>query len=381
MPTYYGRKPYIKRSKNSRGKYHDMMRNLTNAQVHQKIIEAWSVFEKPYRTSNYHEMQHFHHSNFRRPHWPGPTDANPVISQNCNGSILDATTAEGDFPSVPCGGNIGLIMGGQDGQGQPWIQDDIAWQFAIPGLAKGSISGNTYTAPSCQSIIDGDCFDTNDNISGYHLGEVTPYGVQQPKESCGFSNIVVSVTQPVECLEDDCLIGTGNIMTSDGADADAPVDGDEYSITGVSDDDITWSISVGSITPGGVVTVTGECGVATITAQMCSETITRDVKMPDGTWVADGTCGQTETGCAQCPTFGVAVDEFSGVYKYHIDGFFDRVCVTPDGSPNNCCDILGAPCVAARAITCPDGSCASPCDTTATKKMWPGVDRFIWECV
>ena len=134
MTQEFGRRAYIKRSKKKRGKYHDLMRNLTNRQVHNKIIEKHSEFEKPYRTPNYHEMQHFHPSGYAIPYRSGPTDANPVIAVNCNGALLIATTSDGDMPTIECGGNTILIMGGHDGQGQPWDEEDIKRPWSLHSL-------------------------------------------------------------------------------------------------------------------------------------------------------------------------------------------------------------------------------------------------------
>ncbi|MBI5893503.1 MAG: hypothetical protein HZB79_07625 [Deltaproteobacteria bacterium] len=84
----------------------------------------------------------------------------------------------------------------------------------------------------------------------------------------------------------------GKVVKLCGGDAtitisgpDAPSNGSKYTATG-GEKPYTWSISKGSITQDGVVTVSGQCGTATITVKdSCGNKTTKDVRLPGGTWV------------------------------------------------------------------------------------------------
>lgn len=65
---------------------------------------------------------------------------------------------------------------------------------------------------------------------------------------------------------------------------DAPADGNQYLVTGGCGSYI-WSITKGSIDSSGIVTVSGQCGIATVTVRdACGDTATKIVRMPIGTW-------------------------------------------------------------------------------------------------
>lgn len=92
---------------------------------------------------------------------------------------------------------------------------------------------------------------------------------------------------------------------------DAPTDGSQYTATG-GIEPYTWSITKGSITQTGVVTVSGQCGTATVTAtDSCGNVETKDVRMPGGVWVF-----VSFTGVNTCT---------SGFYH------FERECVIMEG--------------------------------------------------
>lgn len=64
----------------------------------------------------------------------------------------------------------------------------------------------------------------------------------------------------------------------------SPVTGSQYTASGGTAP-YTWCISKGSITQNGIVTVSGQCGSATIMAtDACGNTTTKIVTMPGGSW-------------------------------------------------------------------------------------------------
>ena len=118
--------------------------------------------------------------------------------------------------------------------------------------------------------------DSTGGASGPHLHiEYAPNGRWRDKSS---------LTNP-----HPCIIGCPETLsTITLAGPDAPSDGSQYTATGGTEP-YTWSISKGSITQGGVVTISGQCGTATITAtDSCVNQGTKDVRMPDGFWLYTG---------------------------------------------------------------------------------------------
>ncbi len=246
----WGRKPYVS------GDYNSMTNIPTNAAVWRSRIEKHSEFEKPYlKDHNYAEMQHLHPKGLR-PFYRGPRpDADPLgAADPCAGTYTVHATLDGQeapFHYVECGtvhrvgmfGGVGSIL-----------------VVGIAGSFSGGISGDIYTAPPC-----GLCDETTDHIA--------------VSDSCGrVSNLIIK-TRPVE--------GAGGMF--DIAGPDAPSDGDCYTVVGGAGL-VAWSISKGSIDVAGCVTVTGECGMATVTASdACGNSLTRSVRMPDGVWTQENT--------------------------------------------------------------------------------------------
>lgn len=80
----------------------------------------------------------------------------------------------------------------------------------------------------------------------------------------------------------------GETVTITISGSDAPQNGSQYTATGGTEP-YTWSITKGSITQDGIVTVSGQCGTATITAtDSCGNTETKDARMPGGFWLYTG---------------------------------------------------------------------------------------------
>lgn len=85
------------------------------------------------------------------------------------------------------------------------------------------------------------------------------------------------------------LCGGSATITISGSDA--PQNGSQYTATG-GESPYTWTISKGSIQPVNAdgstasVTVSGQCGVATITVKdSCGNQTTKDIRLPSGSWV------------------------------------------------------------------------------------------------
>jgi hypothetical protein len=111
-------------------------------------------------------------------------------------------------------------------------------------------------------------------------GSITQDGIVTVSGQCG--TITVTATDKNGCKGAKVMDMQAEITLSG---PDAPVDGDQYTATGGTEP-YTWSISKGSITQDGVVTVSGQCGVATITAtDACGNIASKGVRMPSGAWV------------------------------------------------------------------------------------------------
>jgi hypothetical protein len=131
---------------------------------------------------------------------------------------------------------------------------------------------------------------------------------------------------------------------------DAPVDGDQYIAAGGFGRQYTWEISAGSITQDGHVTVSGQCGAATITAtDACGNKGTKEVRMQRGMWVEINYEQATFTfsspspdigGCYGCSTpYGNSCTVVDGANRvdYGAAGAADMegypVCASSLGSP------------------------------------------------
>lgn len=115
--------------------------------------------------------------------------------------------------------------------------------------------------------------DSSGGVTGPHLHlEYTPNGKW-------WSDL--SKKDPNPCLV-QCPAGSATLAISG---PDAPQNGSQYTATGGTAP-YTWSISKGSITQAGVVTVSGQCGSATVTAtDSCSNTGSKEIRMPSGVWM------------------------------------------------------------------------------------------------
>ncbi|HBR16547.1 MAG: hypothetical protein A3G39_06875 [Deltaproteobacteria bacterium RIFCSPLOWO2_12_FULL_43_16] len=115
--------------------------------------------------------------------------------------------------------------------------------------------------------------DSTGGVSGPHLHlEYSPNGKWKRKSATRDPNpcIVCSSQEPAT-------------VTLSGPDA--PTNGSQYTASGGTEP-YAWSISKGSITQSGVVTVSGQCGTATITVKdSCGNQATKDVRLPGGAWV------------------------------------------------------------------------------------------------
>ena len=127
-------------------------------------------------------------------------------------------------------------------------------------------------------------------------GGIVPYTWSITKGSINTDGIVIVSGQcgtATITVKDKCDVTAEKVVTLPVvigvSGPDAPVDGSQYTaITSPSGSNlnIQWSISKGSITQTGVVTVSGQCGAATVTAtDACGNQGSKDVRMSGGTWV------------------------------------------------------------------------------------------------
>lgn len=133
---------------------------------------------------------------------------------------------------------------------------------------------------------------------------------------------------------------------------DKPVTGSQYTTTGGAPP-YTWTISKGSITQDGVVTVSGQCGVVTITVtDACDNIATKQVMMPNGVWhLVSDTCyipcnlwfGNTWWQPETCDRIGATCTIEDGTQK--ITYYFDAVGSGYNPSYPNCptaaCTLIG----------------------------------------
>ena len=115
--------------------------------------------------------------------------------------------------------------------------------------------------------------DSTGGVSGPHLHlEYAPNGRWKDKPSR---------VNPHPCIV--CSSQEPATVTLSGPDA--PTDGSQYAASG-GIEPYTWSISKGSITQAGVVTVSGQCGAATVSiTDICGNTQTKEVRMSSGVWI------------------------------------------------------------------------------------------------
>lgn len=152
------------------------------------------------------------------------------------------------------------------------------------------------------------------------------------------------------------LLISGNGMCSAAPLAlsgpDAPVDGSQYTASGGCGS-YTWSITKGIINSSGVVTVSGQCGKATITVMdACGQVAVKNVRLPDGAWIQTGELNSPPfncqgTGCSctggcswvfGCIISTDRVEIINGITKqvgtlWTCSGSNPRSCLTWSGSP------------------------------------------------
>lgn len=85
---------------------------------------------------------------------------------------------------------------------------------------------------------------------------------------------------------------------------DAPQNGSKYTASG-GVEPYSWAVTKGSITKDGVVTVSGQCGSATVAVtDSCGAAGTKDVRLPSGSWsVVSVTRVCVDDGCFRYPDY------------------------------------------------------------------------------
>ncbi|WP_083761159.1 RHS repeat-associated core domain-containing protein [Pelobacter propionicus] len=158
---------------------------------------------------------------------------------------------------------------------------------------------------------------------------------------------------------------------------DAPSDGSQYSATGGSAP-YYWCITKGSITHNGVVTVSGQCGSATITVWDSSgETARKTIRMA-------GTSRWVQTDYKTCPSFTCAGSGcpctggcswvwgciFSSYYPVEISGNIKKV-----GSAWTCASSNGRGCLVWTGPPPPGVSCSG-----SQLQLVSSITTYEWKC-
>ena len=326
--------------------YSDMMKYIPDAAQPDYRSKPHSEMIKPYddRIQDYSEMEHFYPSNFSI--IAQPPSAELIVSGEpnpCEALRHIPFGAKQVWYEIPCGGTLSINNSFEGGL-PPYIV------IASPTPMNGSLScdeqGNCYyKAPSeC-------CADTTDNIL--------------IQDACGrVANIIIIVKAFDYSISNYQTVIIG---------PDAPVAGDCYYLQTYIPNTI-WSIDKGAIDSSGCVSgLSGECGVATITATfMCLDNeiiATKKVRMPNGVWISiysttlGGACYTTQT------------EDISGILrsqcKFGCTSSGNGPCTEASGLPagfyaaGGTCSQIGAPCC----------SCG-----TNPYSQWAMVNVDEWRC-
>ena len=168
----YGKKPY------QHDNYAKMRNTISNKMIYDSVIEPHSIKEKPYYdgSDDYAEVQAFHRSNFKQAYRSTEFNfrADPwSYADPCAGRFTVHATLGGQtsaYHSISCGSSHAI---GMDGGVPPFTVVGTA------GSLKGSISGKTYTAPSCASC---------DTVTDHLL----------VSDACGRSSNLIIETRPAQ---------------------------------------------------------------------------------------------------------------------------------------------------------------------------------------
>ncbi len=238
--------------------------------------------------------------------WGSPLESPPTIKDPFNPPKHNGTdyiAADGDNVLSVADGNV-LVANGSD-----FRPDDInrlgqkgqGWgKYVVVKHKDGSttlyahlLDGSTNHLIKGQEVTKGTKIgeaDTTGGVSGPHLHlEYAPNGRWRDKPSR---------KDPNPCL---VKCPTGVTLTLSGPDV--PSNGSQYTASGGTSP-YTWSITKGSITQTGIVTVSGQCGSATITVKdSCGNQATKDVRMPSGKWVLTSVGQAVDCTVPGCVTF------------------------------------------------------------------------------
>ena len=341
----FGKKPYMQTEEDN---YQDMVKYNPLSQNQDPRYKKHSEFLKPYGgAADYPEMENFSPVQFQKPYTDIPNIDIPSTGEGepnpCEALRHIAFGAKQVWYEIPCGGTLSINNSFEGGL-PPYIV--IASPLPMNGSLSCDEQGNCYyRAPSeC-------CADITDNI---YIQDV-----------CGRSaNIIIIVKAFDYSISNYQTVIIG---------PDAPVDGDCYYLQTYVPNTI-WSIDKGAIDSSGCVSgLSGECGVATITATfMCLDNeiiATKKVRMPNGVWISiysttlGGACYTTQT------------EDISGILrsqcKFGCTSSGNGPCTEASGLPagfyaaGGTCSQIGAPCC----------SCG-----TNPYSQWAMVNVDEWRC-
>lgn len=333
----YFRKPYLMNS------YRDMMKATPLASTEGYRSTPHSEFEKPYRDISYPQMQNIDPNIYRRPYdifnYDFDNDSYVGTENRCNSNL-----SIGPFDPIKECGSFQVFQP----SGKPPFEF-----FIIEG--PGTMDGNIWIAPECpytsQSSL-GDLVSVGliDSCSG--KAQVQRGGSSYPSHTsiANFRLVGDDFEEVGKCIEEGLII----------IGEDAPVDDDCYTVIG-GVGPYTWSIDVGSIDASGCVTVTGECGPATITViDSCGNIGNKVVRMPIGVWVDifseedDPSCIDTGSGPHSATTVYVGANRYRVNYRCRDSG-----------------DIEVAACIPSRWIEAWNGVVPNPIRC----ELWVPIDR------
>ena len=303
------RKPYMETPEDD---YSDMMKYIPDAAQPDYRSKPHSEMIKPYddRIRDYGEMEHFYPSNFSIIAQPPSVDIG-IVSGEPN----------------PCEALRHIPFGAK----QVWYEISCGGTLSINNSFEGGLP--PYTTLGVAGEMEGDfTCDKNGNCY-YHA----------PKECCddSWDNILIQDTCGrtaniiIKTLAFDNVVSNYSTII---IGSDTPVDGDCYYLQTYVPNTI-WTIDKGAINSSGCVSgLSGECGMATITATfMCLDNeiiATKQVRMPNGVWnlieALSYSCSK-ESPYTPC-TFEEIVNNLKIVY--------DNRCVTyppPDPYQSNPC--------------------------------------------
>lgn len=243
-------------------------------------------------------------------YWAASNAYNSIFDQACIGEWVDVSYPDTDGDPI-CLRRVDGTKHYPEAIVKECHADGEIWSGALWDMFKSPLLGKTIT----DTIVLRSHFIINDDKL-----------IKNPTFCDGAKAILQADEQlyggTYKTIISDIMINRGidvNVSEMIISGPDAPVDGDQYAVAGGLPP-YTWSISKGSITQDGIVTVSGQCGAATVTvADACGNTATKDVRMPNGVWVTKANSAGVYLNwgsacCGEAPSAGCKVIDGDTAY-------------------------------------------------------------------